>query len=71
MRFNGVGKGQVALAAKVSCCSLCAEVSNGLAVCDAPPPALLTAGQRSEVCTWAACPRLPFCPWEEMGTPTD
>lgn len=71
MRYSQVVKGQVALATKVSSCSLCTEVSGGSAVCDAPPQALFTAVQRSEVCTWAACPWLPFFPWKEMGTPAE
>lgn len=39
--------------------------------CVAPPQALFTALQSSEVCIWAACPQLPFFPWKEMGTSTE
>lgn len=71
MRFNRVGKGQVALATKVSSCLLYTELSDGPAVCDVPPQALFTTVQGSEVCIWAACPRLPFHLWQEKGTLTE
>lgn len=60
-----VGKDQVTLTTKVSCCSLYTEVSDG------PPQALFNAMCISEVCICSACPGLPFCAWKEMGTPAE